>query len=58
VIAKCERVVGERRCGAPAVAFVMGQTVCVVHDTTGSPACTHSLAPSGRCAYCGAVTPS
>ena len=44
------------RCGRPVVAFALGQNLCAVHDPAGDPNCTHSLAPSGRCAFCGART--
>lgn len=44
------------RCERPATAFAMGRHYCAGHDPKGSTACTHSLAPSGRCAYCGART--
>ena len=50
---RCERVVGATRCKNAAVAFVMGQHLCRDHDPDGDPHCSHSLAPSGRCAYCG-----
>lgn len=33
----------------------MGRHVCAEHEPTGSPTCSHHLAPAGRCAYCGAV---
>lgn len=50
----CERA----KCDQPAVAFALGQHVCATHTPAGSAACTHSLAPSGRCSYCGAPTPT
>ena len=53
---KCERRTNKTPCGRPATAFVMGQNVCAAHDTHGDTNCTHSLAPTGRCAHCGAHT--
>jgi hypothetical protein len=53
----CERALtGKKTCRRPAIAFVMGQHVCVDHDPEGEAGCSHSLAPSGRCSYCGART--
>ena len=53
---KCEKnLTSKQRCCRPAVAFVMGQHRCVIHDPKGLDNCSHSLAPSGRCSYCGAV---
>lgn len=55
---KCERSLPtDSKCGRPVVAFVMGQNVCAGHDPQGSTSCSHSLAPSGRCSFCGAVVP-
>ena len=45
-------------CRRPASAFAQGRHVCPEHDPPGSVTCSHSLAPSGRCAYCGARTPA
>lgn len=53
---RCELSAGDDRCNRPAVRFVMGKHVCAAHNPTGAPSCSHSLAPSGSCAYCGAVT--
>lgn len=54
---RCERKINDRPCPNPAAVFVMGQHACLPHDPKGDASCSHSLAPSGRCAYCGAVTP-
>lgn len=53
---RCERQTDGNRCKRPAVAFAQGQHVCAEHDPPGHPTCSHSLAPAGRCAYCGATT--
>lgn len=53
---KCDRVTGKKKCTREAVAFTLGQNVCREHEHTGDEHCTHSLAPSGRCAFCGAHT--
>jgi hypothetical protein len=53
---RCERDRSGKKCGRRTVAFVMGQNVCAEHDPTGSEWCSHSLAPSGRCAHCGSPT--
>jgi hypothetical protein len=45
-----------RRCDAPAAVFAMGQHRCLVHDPKGAVSCSHSLAPTGRCSFCGALT--
>jgi hypothetical protein len=56
---KCEKYVkGKKRCDAPASAFVMGVHLCAVHLPPPQPKCSHSLAPSGRCAFCGQQVPS
>lgn len=52
----CEWSDEKKPCTAVAVVFVMGKHRCAKHTPAGSPHCTHSLAPSGRCAYCGAPT--
>jgi hypothetical protein len=53
---RCERAVDGKRCNHRAVAFAMGQHVCPAHLPVIDSACSHSLAPSGRCAYCGGST--
>ena len=50
---RCENA---EKCRRPATRFAQGHHTCAEHDPPGSPTCSHSLAPSGRCAYCGAVT--
>lgn len=50
----CEHNIDGKTCGGPISVFVMGQNRCAVHDPKGDPSCSHSLAPSGRCAFCGA----
>ena len=56
-VGQCARGVGRNECKNPAAEFVMGQHVCATHAAqAGDPNCTHSLAPSGRCSYCGALT--
>ena len=56
---RCElheaRKVGDPvRCPSLAVTFAMGRHWCAKHRPTGSTSCSHSLAPSGSCAFCGA----
>lgn len=50
---RCENA---KKCQRPATRFAQGHHTCADHDPPGSPTCPHSPAPSGRCAYCGAVT--
>lgn len=54
---KCDKRIGKKACGMPADVFVLGQWRCQLHVPTGETNCSHSLAPSGRCAVCGAPTP-
>lgn len=51
---QCEARPSGKQCKAWATAFVMGRHLCSAHDTAGAANCSHSLAPSGRCSYCGA----
>jgi hypothetical protein len=44
------------KCKRPGTVFASGVWRCTQHAPTWHPSCTHSLAPSSRCAYCGAVT--
>lgn len=54
---KCaKQLTPKTQCGRPADIFAMGVWRCTAHAPTGHPTCTHSLAPSGRCSYCGAPT--
>lgn len=48
---------GGRRCDQLASTFVVGEHRCSKHRPKGDPNCTHSLAPSGSCSYCGMPTP-
>jgi len=44
------------RCTQEATVYAMGVSYCAGHAPKGEPNCSHSLAPSGRCAWCGAPT--
>lgn len=48
----------KKRCPNPGVVFVMGDWRCRSHLPPEQPKCSHSLAPSGRCAFCGQEVPS
>ena len=51
----CEKAITPKKlCGNPATLFVMGRHRCAAHIPRGAKNCSHSLAPSGRCSYCGA----
>lgn len=50
---RCESGDNGDKCSALAVTFRMGKHVCTRHTPKGSDTCTHSLAPSGTCSYCG-----
>lgn len=58
---KCARTISDdglrpKTCKNDAVAYVCGQWVCARHEPKVTGNCSHSLAPSGRCSYCGAKT--
>lgn len=40
-------------CGQPADVYTMGTWRCVLHLPAAHANCSHSLAPSGWCAFCG-----
>lgn len=55
---RCERQTHGSRCPRPATIFAQGQHVCPGHEPVGAGSCSHSLAPSERCSFCGAPVDS
>lgn len=53
---KCEISTNGTACTAPADLFAQGKHRCIGHAPRPSTSCSHSLAPSGSCAYCGTPT--